>query len=582
MNAVNDINLAAGNVVNSGVLTTGAVFLATLPDMSNVVNLNGLESGVKIANVNGNIEIVAVNNVENSGKIAADGATNLNAGNISVTAGNDIQLQSGSVISARGNGSNSSGGTINLMAGNDASVTNGKIDASAGAISGDGGAIHFSGKEEVNIQGASMIAGAKNGHAGSVLIDPATINWTGSSNDVFQTDGTSYTLTADQAITLNDVVISTRQVASSKANRSDIETAASIGGSGNITLKAPNITLGAGTKLLAYADNSYTSGDITLEAKDTATSGYFGAKSATASIQIGDDTGGATLNGGDIDIHAVAIAENGIILPNPDNLGDTVAITTTLLADLPSLLSDFTGSNVIYSSAEATATVTVKQGSVLTADKTIDISAKTLAESGSKPFDIPLLDLYVRTDVPLAVGILYANLDALATVTVENGATINAKDLNITAHNEATLDAAIAAEPPAATGTATVSLAVGLSLVDVASTIDVGGELNVSDNIQIAATNKGSYSTEVSAKSGTDGVAAGAVVLSFRDTSATANLTADVTDAAKLGVYAVNNITEDVVDVSTKSGTTTLTDIVNKLEMNVTDTVQSPIYGCWG
>ena len=119
-------------------------------------------------------------------------------------------------------------------------------------------------------------------------------------------------------------------------------------------------------------------------------------------------------------------------------------------------------------------------------------------------------------------------------------------------------------------------------MVDVASTINVGGKLNVSDNIQIAATNNGSYSTEVSAKSGTDGVAAGAVVLSFRDTSATANLTADVTDAGKLGVYAVNNITEDVVDVSTKSGTTTLTDIVNKLEMNVTDAVQSKIYGLLG
>jgi hypothetical protein len=459
VNAINNINLAGGTVINTGMMTTGAFFAATRPDMSNVVNLNGLENGAKIAVENGNIEIVAGNDFKNSGTITTDGASNQNAGNISITAGDNLTIDSGSKISARGYG-----------------------DSSAG----------------------------------------------------------------------------------------------------DITLFGKVITLNHGSQLLAYDSKAINGGKITLEAKDTATSGYAGVKSANASIRIGDASGGATLRGGDIKVHAVAIAENGVILPDPDCLDSAVAIATTTLAELPSILSDFTGSNVISSSAEAQAAITIKKGSILDAGDTVDLKAQTLAEAGSKPYDIPALDLYVKMDVPLATGILYSNLAAHSTVAVEDGAAINAKDLNIAAHNEATLDAAIAAEPPAASGTATVSLAVGLSWADVTSAVNVGGDLNVSDNVQITATNKGSYSTEVMAKSGTDGVAAGAVALSFRDSSATANLTADLADAAQLGVYAVNDITEDVIDVSTKSGTTTLADIANKLEMNITDKVQSPIYKLLG
>ena len=95
-----------------------------------------------------------------------------------------------------------------------------------------------------------------------VLIDPTVL--TGSGFDFFS--ATNYVLTATDSIALSDVVIATRDVSGTDRNRANIDSASSIGNSGSITLMAPIITLGAGTKLLAHANGAFNGGDVTLTA----------------------------------------------------------------------------------------------------------------------------------------------------------------------------------------------------------------------------------------------------------------------------------------------------------------------------
>ena len=107
INAIGNIRLAAGDVINAGTISTKAVFVANSPDFSDVVNVKGLQSGTQIATRNGNIEIVASHDVENSGIISAEGVSGVNGGNINIHAGNDVRLIGNSVISTSGSGSNS-------------------------------------------------------------------------------------------------------------------------------------------------------------------------------------------------------------------------------------------------------------------------------------------------------------------------------------------------------------------------------------------------------------------------------------------------------------------------------------------
>ncbi len=116
VNAVGDITLSAGDIENSGAILSGAVFDAEEPDFSDVVNVNGLASGGGVAIENGKVEIVAADDVVNSGVIATEGSDDLDAGEIRVAAGGSITLDAGSVVSADGRDRNASSGDITLIA----------------------------------------------------------------------------------------------------------------------------------------------------------------------------------------------------------------------------------------------------------------------------------------------------------------------------------------------------------------------------------------------------------------------------------------------------------------------------------
>src|SRR5690606_12642167 len=136
---------------------------------------------------------------ENSGVVAADGADGFDAGTVSVRAGGDALLRSGSTLSARGRGADSSGGEVTVLAGPSATFEPGAvIDVRGGDQSGDGGFIEFSAEGSVSLDGGSFLASAASGSAGRVLIDPTDINVTA---DNF-TDGADLILEADDSITV--------------------------------------------------------------------------------------------------------------------------------------------------------------------------------------------------------------------------------------------------------------------------------------------------------------------------------------------------------------------------------------------
>ena len=268
INALHDVamRVAGLNIAGPGMILAGPRVQVAFGD---ITNASGIESGNAIeTGPDGTIRIVAAGDVVVEGQVKAEGTANRKGGVVDIRAGNDITVAAGGVVSASGAGNNSAGGTVAVVADRNASLQEGAVLAAAAGLSGDGGFIEFSAADTVTITGGQFRAGAVNGIAGQVLIDPATINWTGSTNDVFNWDGSSYTLSADTSITLSDVVISTRKVAAGDATRANIDAATSTGNSGSISLTAPSITLNSGTKLLSHVESgsSYTGGDISLTA----------------------------------------------------------------------------------------------------------------------------------------------------------------------------------------------------------------------------------------------------------------------------------------------------------------------------
>ena len=278
INAIDGIALSAGAINVGGTLYSGARFIGSAPSFTDVVNANGLASASNVVVREGRIDILADCDVSISGTIATPGGPGVRGGDIDIRAGGNVDLKSGALITARGNGADSAGGTVNVWAYNDAVARQGAlVDASAGA-SGDGGRIEFSAKKTVELAGGEFRAdGTGGGKGGSVLIDPWNIVV---SADILRgaggygtlpaggsATGANLTLLADNEITVNEnVTISTRSVAGTTAanHASDASTA----NSGNLTLEAGSIALKSGSKLLAGVETGslHGGGDVMLKA----------------------------------------------------------------------------------------------------------------------------------------------------------------------------------------------------------------------------------------------------------------------------------------------------------------------------
>ena len=225
INAVEEIQLSAGDVELERTANLRAGRQVQV-EFGSIVNTQEIQAGNElVVSPEGKISIVAANGVTVAGQVSTDATSGEKAGNIEIKSGNDIHVNAGANISARGVGANSDGGEVVIFADHNADLQDGAI-VDVSAENGKGGGLEFSAADTVSIEGN----GLRSSYGGTVLIDPENIRWEGSGDDVF-TNGADFKLIAD-SIVLNNVYVSTRQVAGT--GRDAHLNGESTGNSGNI------------------------------------------------------------------------------------------------------------------------------------------------------------------------------------------------------------------------------------------------------------------------------------------------------------------------------------------------------------
>ena len=555
INAANAVTLSAGSVaVDAGAkVVAGQQAQASFGDL---VNIQGLATASGVEVKNGVIKITASNDVNVAGQVAADGIVGANAGTIDIHAGSNITLASGADISANGQGAASSGGNVKIYAEGDATLGVGAhVSANAGS-SGDGGFVEFSAKNTVNITGGQLNAGAQNGKAGTVLIDPTNVNWTGSGSDVFS-DGTNYQIQATKSIVLDNVFISTRNLAASDNNRANAISAASEGKSGDITLKATKIELKNGTHLLAEGDANYLGGKVTLEARDESVLPSLGWATATAQIDISN----TTIKANEVLIDAKSNIDSQFVYSSEDPLGSTLNVATATAQQIGGFLASLAGVELVVSDVNAKAYVNINSGANIEAKTSVTLTAENVTKAGmAKQLPSP----GVQFNTPLGIGALWVSDQSDAKVTVGSGATIKSADLTVRAHNNASLEGSIASANNQSENSNFTAIAVGITKADVKATANVasGANIQVSGNLTVAATNVGSYSNEVTSETGPNGRAAAAIAYSDHQSGVTASLNANVGDATKVQVIAINDVLKDQAVALSKVGGSAIDSVV--------------------
>lgn len=497
IHAVDGVSIAAGTVDVSGRIDAGPRAQVAFGEL---VNVQGLESGAAVRTDGGTIRIVAVGDIGVSGTLAADGS-----------------------------GADSSGGRVEILAGRDATLTaSGRVSADAGE-SGDGGFVEFSGKREVRLEGTGLSARSAVGRAGQILIDPENLTWSGAGND-FYSHGARITLSADNKIILDDVVISSRDLGAAQDTRDNHAQLASQGSSGDIELTAKEIEIKNGSQLLAHADGGYDAGKVTLTASDDQSTPFFGSvEDSTARIDIRD----AVIQGGDVSIAATA---NDKWVWTGNEYADTV---------LEMLDSLRVGANVTFSSAQAS--VTVDQGAHIAAAGRLDITAAAIADASMKVMST-------------LAGFGYGDTDAQATVQVGRATLESTGAMTLGSHAESSLDVTVATvntgllSNPASKASqyANFALAVGIANQVAETTIGDEAKITRAGSLDVQASGKKAHSVNASGGSFKDGIASSGVSVLVSDTRLTARLGGQVS-ADRVTVKA--ELADASTEVSAAAGT---------------------------
>ncbi|MCC6009182.1 MAG: leukotoxin LktA family filamentous adhesin, partial [Rhodobacteraceae bacterium] len=188
-----------------------------------------------------------------------EGRAGAAGGHVHVRAGGSVRVGAGAVMLAEGEGAGH-GGTIDVFGADSAFIEPGGLVSVAAHGTGDGGFVEYSAARVVEVEGA-LRAWSAGGRGGTVFIDPEHLTISGEI-----TGGATFAAEATASITVTTgAIISTRRV-SGDASDEEHATTGSTGDSGNIELTAPNITIQAEAQLLAFADNGYDGGNITLTA----------------------------------------------------------------------------------------------------------------------------------------------------------------------------------------------------------------------------------------------------------------------------------------------------------------------------
>ena len=568
VSAADGISLSAGAINVAGSIYSGARFVGTAPDFTDVVNANGIASATNVVVKEGRIEIVAENDVTVSGTIAAPGGSGVRGGDIDIRAGGSVELSAGANISVRGNGANSAGGTVNIRADNNAVTRRGAlVDASAGS-SGDGGFIEFSARNTLELAGGEFRAdGMGGGKGGSVLIDPWNIvvsadilrgaGGYGTLPDGGTAAGANLTLLADNEITVNEnITVSTRSVAGTTAN--DHAAGASTGASGNLTLEAGSISLKSGGKLLAGADNGHAGGDVTLKA----------TRNWTGEAKISVDH--ATITGRNVALTANATYNDSILtswLPvvvpvtvsTIDVNSGTINASGTLNLGASSLI-DVSSSGLSplgMITAVSAASVDVHGASVLTAGGNTTLASSSTVTSkatpgGPNPTTLP-------GDAGVAINVVVST--AKTRVGDTSAVTVSGGTLDLTAKNAVTATTtadASAGGAVAVGGTLALSevTSVTQAVIDGSATtsstaLKVGAESTSVVTTSAKAANKGAKMQTAAEKAANPSESEKALD-KYKDQTTTSDGSVDV--AAAVAIANVNSITlADIASTGTQT-----------------------------
>ncbi|WP_162520882.1 leukotoxin LktA family filamentous adhesin [Pseudaquabacterium pictum] len=391
----NGFVVGAGGVLNAGSLTLAAPsasFLGQLMDGS-----GRIDAAATLAATSGSYPLSA------SGLVRVDGRLNATDG---------LALRAASVAT---------GTTATLAAGPEgaaafaALVNVAGLDSAAG-VSTAGGRIRITGSQDVALAGRLAAAASPDGSAS------LEIESTGGSVDFaagtrITTQGAPAQVTAADAITLQDTLLSTRRIAPPAAGTplaAAHDSAESTGLSGSLTLTAPRITLQAGSALLAHGGGATGGGQITLTASDDAARPVFGSSE--------DQTAAITLQASTVKGAGVALkasASDRYVFTDAQEATDP-----TLFEELGGSLVDFvTGLRLVadVTLSKAQARITLDGGSLLQATQgDATLQAEATAYAG----------MNVRSTI---LGFGYGQATADAQVQVGRATVLAARDLTLRA-----------------------------------------------------------------------------------------------------------------------------------------------------
>ncbi|WP_117193775.1 leukotoxin LktA family filamentous adhesin, partial [Rhizobium terrae] len=534
------------------------------------------------------VDIRSAGDLRLDGKVSADGAGGRSGGAINVLATNDIALASTAELSANGVGGE--GGRIIVFADRNLDVANGFTVKAAAGETGDGGFVELSAKKVVELATVNLDLGAKNGRAGTLLIDPENVVIgadVGAADTTYfasqLTNGANYSLTATGSITVNGgYKIDTRQM--------DVQ-GVSTGNSGNVTLSAPRVTLDANSQILAGVNNpttgaQYTAGDVTLSASQIPTSVAIFGDSTFDSLDNQRESRidfSGKITGRTVTINAIAEYEVGSLHAGTRteiNLNGTIEATTVnvlsravaranyndpanpfgVIQGVVSLLNPL-GIDAAFVSASATAHLKVHGGTNITAD-TVKLESLAVGEAVDQA-----VGFGTGSTTHMSASAVIGMVDTDAVTDIASDAQINAKtSLGIGAVTDTRLNAlssVISGIPfvgQVSGATAVGAAAYGEADVNANATVHTGAKLTGTGAVTVLARSDNAFSVNAKVYGTGQTSVGGTIAISDVNSNTVARLGADVdntasTTARDVSVQAISNVKTHDTAASTTTGT---------------------------
>ncbi len=430
-------------------------------------------------------------------------------------------------------------------------LTNSSLLAKAGG-SGKGGTITASGVREVVLTGSTLDASSATGNGGSVTVDT----------------------TAAQLALLNG----------SSINMTGSSVIHADGGTkgGTVKLQARDITV-TSSEITANG----TDGKVTLEAKATNSMNIFGFKSAESKIVVT----GSKITGDTVNITAETTIENKPFVPTSNmsdgdfasymagyaSVDNAVGLSTDLVSnEALSVLEFLTGIQIVLSSVDTKATVTIDGASQIHGDKAVTITANTSGEAGNgeayfdkiKGFFTPIQ----QTKFGLGVG--YAAAKGVAAVNIGGTTRLSGGDLTVLARNDIKVDLSVETASTDGPGAAKakeqtlLAIAAGVVVTNAKADTILGKDVKIESagHVNLAAVNYSEVSNSVTASTGADGKAGAAVALTLQNTQANTTLNADIVDASSATILAIDHTASSTTESVAKVGATPFQRFANNVE----------------